>query len=153
MRNPGAAKPGFLETTASVFGLNPTTQQLATQVGGGAERGIVRTSVEGAIDAALTSMTGAAYTPEQLASYRARFMPTILDNADSMRMKQQDFVQFVRQQSIQAGTAWSPQREANLQALAQEIISVPGGRASAPAQPQGSPTYENAKKYLPPQGQ
>lgn len=137
-RDPSTAKPGVIETAASIFGLNPSTQQLATQLGGGAERGIVRTATEGAIDAALTSMTGAAYTAEQLAAYRGRFMPTILDNPDSIRTKQEDFMQFVRQQSVAAGNAWTPQREANLQALAREIIRVPGSeeaRVNAPAQP------------------
>jgi hypothetical protein len=125
-RNPKAAQPGFLETAGTVFGLQPEQQQLLTQLGGGTDRSTVRTATEGAIDAALTSMTGAAYTPAQLATYRARFMPTIMDNAESRQRRMEDFQTFIRQQSVGAGKAWTPDREQQLQELSKQIAGMTG---------------------------
>jgi hypothetical protein len=147
-RNPGAAKPGIMETAGTLFGLSPEQQQLLTQVGGGADRGIVRSAVEGFVDSALTEITGAAYTPAQLATYRARFMPTILDTPKSRQQKTQQMVDFVRQQSNAAGRAWTPLREQQLNQLVQAINmadpqEVPQGPAAMPGQPGPSNSGRN----------
>lgn len=136
-RNPSAQRPGIIETAGTLFGLPSETQQLVAQAAGGADRGLVRGAQEGAIDAALTEMTGAAYTEPQLATYRARFMPTILDNAESTAAKKQQFMEFIREQSTAAGRAWTPDREARLQELAKQIEANAG--QGAPGVAQGRP--------------
>ena len=148
-KNPGAAKPGFLETGATLFGMQPEAQTLMTQLGGGTDRAAVRSNIENFIDTSLTAITGAAYTPAQLATYRAQYMPTILDTAASRKQKSEAMVRFVREQSRAAGRAWTPEREQQLQGLVQAINlgSDPGMQPGAtpqqmldvpgPQQPQG----------------
>ena len=129
-KNPSAATPGWLETAGTLIGMNPEQQQLLAQVGGGPERGIVRGMQEGAIDSALTTMTGQAYTTEQKAGYKARFMPTTFDTPESRKIKATDFMQFIRQQSIAAGRAWTPERENQLQLYAKMIEESPDEETS-----------------------
>jgi hypothetical protein len=150
-RNPSAAKPGYLETAGTLFGLSPEQQQLLTQAGGGADRGVVRSAVEGFVDSALTEITGAAYTPAQLATYRARFMPTILDNPQSRQQKTQQMIDFVRQQANAAGRAWTPVREQQLQQLVQAINMAPPQEGASQSAPQGPGAPQGPRagdKYL-----
>jgi hypothetical protein len=70
-----------------------------------AQRQIVETAQLDILDAALTLGTGAAYTREQLESYRRAYFPQLEDNPATVKSKQDRLINLLKSAELGAGRA------------------------------------------------
>jgi hypothetical protein len=97
--DPSAAKPGALEIVAGVFG------DEARNAAQSAERQRVSNAQLTALDSALTLGTGAAYTNEQLESYRASLFPRLTDDPATIRDKRRRLEREIQAGRVKAGAS------------------------------------------------
>jgi hypothetical protein len=100
--NPGAAKP---ELFAS--GVRAIAGETAGNVVTGTQRQQVEAAQLDMLDAALTLGTGAAYTREQIESYRKSYFPQIGDDPPTVKDKQARLANILQAARIAAGRAGS----------------------------------------------
>lgn len=114
--NPDAAKPTVGQAFAGLFG--STARGWANTP--------ARRQVEAAqmdiLDAALTLGTGAAYTREQLEGYREAYFPTLTDDPETIRGKQERLERLLESAKVKAGSA-APQIDEALAALGGKQVS------------------------------
>lgn len=146
-QDPKYRKPGLIETGAQFFGLPSSQQTLIAGATAGPERNLVRGAQDAFIDAALTEMTGAAYTEHQINAFRNRFMPNYFDTPETAAIKAEEALNFVRQQAVAAGRAWTPERDMQFRQMMQSVqenpraqqqgprVNTPGGLGSTPDNP------------------
>jgi hypothetical protein len=102
-RNPNAAKPGIVETTADVV-----TGGKATNLFRNADRQKTVANQLDILDAALTMGTGAAYTQEQLKNYQQVYFPAFTDKPEAVAEKRRKLASLLRAAKIKGGTASPP---------------------------------------------
>jgi hypothetical protein len=99
--DPKAAMPN---TAAEVARFVSRTDFLPNKINT-AQRQIVETAQLDILDAALTLGTGAAYTREQLESYRRAYFPQLEDNPATVKSKQDRLINLLKSAELGAGRA------------------------------------------------
>jgi len=99
--DPKAAMPN---TTAEIARFVSRTDFLPNKINT-AQRQIVETAQLDILDAALTLGTGAAYTREQLESYRRAYFPQLEDNPATVKSKQDRLINLLKSAELGAGRA------------------------------------------------
>lgn len=118
---PSANKPGWIASFAGIFG------DEAHNWANSPERRQVEAAQADILDAALTLGTGAAYTKEQLESYRQAYFPKLTDDKDTVEAKRTRLLRLLEAAKLKAGNA-SPQIDEAIKSL---------GGADQPKQPLG----------------
>ena len=134
--DPSMRKPGFMESVITASGINPDAQTFLVGGVAGPERNTVRGAQDAFIDAGLTAITGAAYTPHQIAAFRNRFMPNYWDTEDTLKIKTDAAVEFARQAAINANRAWTPERDMQFRQMMGQLYN--GGIPQQPQAPASS---------------
>ena len=132
-QDPSASSPGWGESASRLFGLPDNWSNLIA----GREKGMWRqefaSNMRVGTDAALTSITGAAYTPAQLEGYSANYYPQPGDDPRRFALQMNRFVDFVQNERQLAGKAWGPEQEEELQDTlrafqeVQDAVTASGG--------------------------
>jgi hypothetical protein len=99
--DPKAAMPN---TTAEIARFVSRTDFLPNKINT-TQRQIVETAQLDILDAALTLGTGAAYTREQLESYRRAYFPQLEDNPATVKSKQDRLINLLKSAELGAGRA------------------------------------------------
>ena len=102
-KDPSAAMPNTAAEAARFFTQSDFIANKLTPE----QRQVVETAQLDVLDAALTLGTGAAYTREQLESYRRSYFPQLGDEAKTVQMKQKRLENLLRSAEISSGRASS----------------------------------------------
>lgn len=140
--DPGAAKPGVTGSIlGSIFG-----DGARNFVNSPARRQVEAAQME-VLDSALTLGTGAAYTQEQLESYRQAYFPALSDDADTIKAKQQRLLRLLEAARLKSGSA-APQIDAIIGEIGGTSPVLEGGPGGAV--PSGGTFYQLSDLPAPP---